>query len=155
MKLAQYLYDSAEKLKQPQKKFAKDFEKNQYKFAELLNNNMSSRKDIEKLVGKGNLDMMQDNSRNLFRFMSSMFLEYDPKVLVNTLLWVFRAYRAHGFKIIFWSANVDTIAEILSKELSEEAKKEILPFFDWIIINIPKFVDITDKQLKEDSKEIS
>lgn len=50
---------------------------------------------------------------------------------------------------------MDTIAEILSNELSDGAKREILPFFDWIIVNIPKFVDITDKHLKENDKAIT
>ncbi len=154
MDLEKYLNESAAKLQQPSMKSAQEFDDYQHTFADLLNKRMAAREDVDKLIGRENLSMMQDNSRNLFRFMSSMFKEYDPKIFVNTLLWVFRAYRAHGFKIIFWSANVDTITEILSEKLPDNAKKEILPFFDWIIINIPKFVDITDEQLKEENKEI-
>lgn len=148
----EYLLESASKLTQPQEKYAKEFEENKQRFAVLLNEKMTTRSDLEKLVGAENVEMMQDNSRNLFRFMSSMFTEYNPNIFVNTLLWVFRAYRFHGFSITFWSANVDTIFEILSEELSDGAKREILPFFNWIIINIPKFVDITDKQLEEENK---
>ncbi len=54
-----------------------------------------SRADVDKLIGgPANREMMQDNDRNHARFFSSLFQNYNPEVLVNTVLWVFSAYPA-------------------------------------------------------------
>jgi hypothetical protein len=39
--------------------------------------------------------------------MVSLFGDYHPEVLVETVLWVFRAYRSHGFKLTYWPAQLD------------------------------------------------
>jgi hypothetical protein len=57
---------------------------------------------------------------------------------------VFRAYRAHGFTIIYWPANLNTWMETLKKELSPEAFKAIAPFYAWLITHIPALVQLTD-----------
>ena len=50
--------------------------------------------------------------------MSSLLATYSPEVLVNTVLWVFRAYRAHGFNLTYWPAQLDTWVVLLEKHLS-------------------------------------
>lgn len=139
------LLESAKKLNQPPLEYSEEFNQKKDKLASELSRRMSSREDIEKLVGKGNIGTMEDNSRNLSRFMGSLFLNYNPEVFVETMLWVFKSYRAHGFQLAFWSANVDTYAEIMKEELSPEAYKYLYPFFEWIIVNIPLFSKLTDK----------
>lgn len=138
------LLESAKKLNQPPLEYAEEFNQNKDKLAAELSKRMSSREDIERLVGTGNASMMEDNSRNLSRFMGSLFMGYNPEVFVETMIWVFRSYRSHGFQLAFWSANVDTYTEIMKEELSPEAYKSIYPFFDWIIVNIPIFTKLTD-----------
>ena len=89
----QYLLETANQLRQPSVPAAAEFEASRDGLAEELNCRMSARPDIERLVGSGNLAMMQDNSRNFCRFMSTMFRAYEPNVLAQTALWVFRAYQ--------------------------------------------------------------
>jgi len=91
--------------------------------------------------------MAEDNNRNFPRFMTSLFLDYKPEVIVETVLWVFRAYRSHGFQTTYWAANLNIWVELLKKELTPEAFKEIYPFYNWLIVNIPVFVSITDTDL--------
>ena len=138
------LLESAKKLNRPPLDYAEEFNQKKDKLAAELSKRMSSREDIERLVGTGNASMMEDNSRNLSRFMGSLFMGYNPEVFVETMIWVFRSYRSHGFQLAFWSANVDTYAEIMKEELSPEAYKSLYPFFDWIIVNIPIFTKLTD-----------
>jgi hypothetical protein len=104
---------------------------------------------LEKLIGPGNLAMMRDNSRNFCRFMGAMFHAYEPEVLAQTALWVFRAYRSHGFRTTYWPANLDTFVELARDRLAPAAFAEIYPFFQWLIVNIPVFVKISDEQLAE------
>lgn len=110
---------------------------------------IAARPDLDKLVGAENHEMAQNNNANFGRFMESMFTEYDPVTFVETVLWVFRAYRSHGFQTTYWAANLDIWQKMLEQELSEEAFSSISPFYTWLIVNIPLFVKITDDSLSE------
>ena len=144
-----YLLQTARQLNQPTTMAAAEFEAQRDALAELLNQRMSARLDLNRLIGPDNLPMMQDNSRNFCRFMSSLFGAYTPQVLVETVLWVFRAYRSHGFQTTYWAANLDTFLEILREQISAESYAELYPFFAWLVTHIPIFVSISDAQLAE------
>ena len=139
------LIKSAQELKQPSTDAAKEFDRKQDPMTAELNKRMSSRPDLDKLVGESNLSMMEDNSRNMARFMSSVFFSFEPEVLVETVAWVFRAYRTHGFTLAYWPANLDTFVEIMKDNLSKDSFSQTYPFFNWLIVNIPAFVKLSDE----------
>ena len=91
--------------------------------------------------------MMQDNSRNFCRFMSTMFRGYHPEVLVQTVLWVFRAYCSHGFTTLYWPAHLDGFVQLARERLSPATFAALEPHFQWLIVNIPVFVKVSDDQL--------
>jgi hypothetical protein len=144
-----YLLQTAQQLRQPPPAAAAEFESVREILAEELSRQMAARLDLEKMIGPGNLPMMKDNSRNFCRFMGAMFLAYEPEVLAQTALWVFRAYRAHGFHTTYWPAHLDTFVEIARARLTPETFAATYPFFQWLIVNIPTFVKISDEQLAE------
>lgn len=104
-----------------------------------MNNYMLKRPDINDLVGEGNLEMMKDNHSNHARFMESVFINYEPEILVDTVLWVFRAYRSRNFSSTYWAAQLNAWMNIYKTELSEKTYTEILPFYKWLQVNIPVF----------------
>ncbi|MDD3161390.1 MAG: hypothetical protein PHX49_05630 [Bacteroidales bacterium] len=120
--------------------------------SELLINKMNAlmldKADIEKLVGKENLDMMKDNHANHVRFMASVFKNYNPEVLVETVLWVFRAYRSHGFTTNYWATQLNTWISLLKEMLTPESFSEIYPYYEWMQINIPVFTKLSDEKLE-------
>jgi hypothetical protein len=135
----------AEALRQPSDLSAKEFnEKGQFLAAEM-NRLMLTRTDLDNLIGQGNITMMEDNHRNHARFMSSVFICFQPDVLVETVLWVYRAYRAHGFHLTYWPAQLDQWVELLKVQLSPETFQEIYPFYHWMIIHQSAFVNESDK----------
>lgn len=109
-----------------------------------VNKRLLQRPDVEQLVGPGNLDMMRDNHGNHARFVESLLQCYNADVLVETVLWVFRAYRAHGFRLTYWSAQLNAWVEVLQARLSPESFAAIYPLYRWFIIHIPTFVALTD-----------
>jgi hypothetical protein len=143
------LLATAGKLKQPPRETVDEFGAKRERLAAEGNRLMGARSDLERLVGAGNETMAEDNNRNFARFMESIFHHYQPEVLVETVLWVFRAYRSHGFQTTYWPANLDTWVELLREELSGEAFEAVYPFYDWLIVHIPWFVKLTDGQLAE------
>lgn len=142
-----YLEKTAGLLQQPSQSAAVEFASKRDSLAEELNHRMMARADLHKMIGEGNSSMMQDNSRNFTRFMSSMFTAYEPLVLVHTALWVFRAYRSHGFQTTYWAANLDAFVQIAAEKLSAETYAELYPFFNWLIVNVPVFVQISNEQM--------
>ena len=82
--------------------------------------------------------------------MESLFGSYDPKIFVETVLWVFRTYRNHGFNTSYWAANLDIWVEILRSSVSEETYREVYPYYHWLIVNIPVFTMLTDKDIKSE-----
>ena len=109
-----------------------------------VNKRLLERPDAEQLVGPGNLAMMRDNHGNHARFVESLLECYHPDVLVETVLWVFRAYRAHGFRLTYWPAQLNAWVEVLQLRLSPESFAAIYPLYRWFIIHIPTFVALTD-----------
>ncbi len=141
------LLTTAQKLDPPAETAIREFEAKWEQIAVKGNRLLMARPDLEKLVGKDNEQMAEDNNRNFPRFMLSLFSDYQPAVFVETVLWVFRAYRAHGFQTTYWAANLNIWVDLLQKELSADAWKQIYPFYNWLIVNIPVFTAVTDTDL--------
>jgi hypothetical protein len=132
-----------------------EFAQKRQELAAKVNRSMHDRPDLEKLVGVDGRAMSEDNNRNFSLFMESLFQEFRQEVLVDTALWVFRAYRSHGFQVIYWPANLDTWMETLRQELSPPSFTEVAPFYRWLITNIPAFTELTEAQSSEPSVTLS
>ncbi len=147
------LLESAERLLQPPLKAAEEYSVKSEEMAAEINSIMVKRRDLESLIGAGNIDMMFDNHRNHVRFMESLFFSYRAEVLVDTVLWVFRAYRSHGFNLTYWPAQLDLWVEVMKKKLSSESFDSLYPFYRWMIINQPFFVKLSDESAASHEKK--
>ncbi len=138
------LLKSAAELTQVPPDAAAEFASAQDALAAELIRRMGLRPDLERMIGAKNGEMMENNSRNFLRFMNSLFHHYAPQVLVETAVWVFRSYRAHGFQVSYWPANLDTTVELLREELSAPTFDAVYPYFVWLIVNIPSFTGLSE-----------
>ena len=143
-----YLINTCNQLSKVSGKSANEYSEKGDKLILLMNVEILKRADIENLVGGQNIDMMHDNHANHIRFISSILKNFNATVFVETILWVFRAYRSHGFSTNYWATQLNVWIMILKKELSEDAYKEILPYYEWMQINIPLFVKLSDEKLE-------
>ncbi|MBF0456021.1 MAG: hypothetical protein HQL72_14540 [Magnetococcales bacterium] len=110
-----------------------------------LNAIMSERSDLEKMIGADHQSMMNDNHTNHSRFIESLLRHYEAGMLVDTVLWVFRAYRSHGFNLTYWPAQLNGWMTVLKQSLSASAYTEIEPLYQWLIVNQSSFVTLTDQ----------
>lgn len=109
----------------------------------LVDQRLLERPDIKALVGQENLQMMKDNHANHALFMESLLRNYHPEVLVNSVLWVFRAYRSRRFHPNYWTAQLNAWVEMIKQELSPESAAAILPIYQWMIEHIPQFTHLS------------
>ncbi|MGD8846805.1 MAG: hypothetical protein PVI54_14890 [Desulfobacteraceae bacterium] len=152
--MKEQLLKTASELSQPPDSATQEFSKKHEQLAEMGNQIMAGRSDVDKLVGgEVNQQMAEDNNRNFARFMASLFTDFNPKVLVETALWVFRAYRSHGFKTTYWAANLNIWVDMIRKELSKQSYEALYPYYNWLIVNIPIFVKLSDEALSEFAQE--
>jgi len=131
------LIESASKLQKPSEEARAEYLKNGNRMIDILNEKISQRKDVSRLIGEGNLEMMYDNHHNHLRFMVSIFKDFNPVVFTETLLWVFKAYQSHGFQSVYWAAQLNGWIEIMEKEIILTHFDEIFPFYNWMVVHTP------------------
>ncbi|MBM9520918.1 hypothetical protein JWG39_13950 [Desulforhopalus vacuolatus] len=144
------LLTSASLLLQPSQEVASEFAVKRDELAARGNQIMDQRADLDRLIGLENQQMARDNNKNFSRFMQAQFTNYNAEVMVDTVLWVFRAYRSHGFKTTYWAANLNIWTDMLREELSPRAFEAVYPFYEWLIVNIPVFTALSDEALAHD-----
>ena len=142
-----YLIKTAEELKQVSKKSAAEFGLKKDGLVVMMNKRMEARPDLLEMVGAGNVEMMRDNHANHARFLESVFNQHSPEILVDTILWVFRAYRSRSFSSTYWAAQLNGWIEIYKNELSAECFQEIYPYYNWMQINIPIFNKLAEDEI--------
>lgn len=105
---------------------------------------LATRPDLDRLIGPGNLAMMTDNHKNHARYMASVLEHMLPEQFVETLVWVYRAYRAHGFALTYWPAQLNAWLTAMEMELSAEDRVEIEPLYVWMLARQAEFVKMSD-----------
>ncbi len=141
------LFESTEILKQVSEKTFAEYQEKSDLLVNMMNIRMLERPDLENLIGKNNTGMMKDNNANQVRFIASILKNHNSDILVDTVLWVFRAYRSHGFTSNYWAAQLNAWIIILKEVLTPESYLEVFPYYEWMQINIPSFVLLSDEKL--------
>lgn len=149
------LIESARGILPPSKAAADAFEARREAISAELIRRMLERSDLDRLIGAHNREMMQNNCHNMPRFMSSMFRSFDPAVLVESMLWVRRAYRAHGFQIAYWPASMDTMVQILKEQLDPNTFAAVYPCFEWMLLRNPALVELSDAALAQGATAVA
>jgi len=142
------LLQTAQLLRQVDARVSSEYEQKSGQLNAKINQLMLERADIKELVGEINISMMKDNHANHVRFIASILRNHNPEILVDTVLWVFRAYRSRGFSSNYWAAQLNTWIEIIKEELSTETYHQVFPLYEWMQLNIPTFVKLSDEKLE-------
>lgn len=146
-----YLVQAASKIPVANEKAVKEFHDKKDILIAEINKNIESRSDLNLLVGDGNIEMMKDNHANHVRFIHSILKNPNAGVLTDTVLWVFRAYRNHGFSSSYWAAQLNAWMVILKDKLTRESYEQIIPLYEWMQVNIPSFEKLSNYGIQRDS----
>lgn len=109
-----------------------------------INQRLLARDDIDALIGANNLEMMKDNHANHGLFIESVLTHFDPNIMVETVLWVFRAYRSRQFHENYWAAQLNAWVKVMQERLTPESYNAVFPIYRWMIVHIPQFTALTD-----------
>jgi len=139
----QQLLDQATALPPVSVAAAMEYARMQPGLAEAVSTNLLLRPDLEQLIGPGNQDLMADNHRNHGRFIASLLQAFSPEILVETILWVFGAYRSRGFQSDYWPVQLQAWLQLLPQYLSAASVTEIAPLYRYMLAHQPDFADLT------------
>ncbi|WP_372950747.1 hypothetical protein [Mariniphaga sp.] len=141
-----FLIDSAAKIPVAEKNAVEEYREKSDFLVAVINKQMSIRPDLKELIGENNLEMMKDNHANHVRFIHSILKNPNAEVLVDTVLWVFKAYQNHGFSGSYWAAQLNTWFQILKDELTPESFRQVIPLYEWMQVNIPLFEKLSKEK---------
>lgn len=142
----EWLIESATALKQVNPNVVAEYVQVSEMAVAAVNEALLGRPDIVELIGKNNIQMMKDNHSNHARFIASILNHYQPVVFVDTVLWVFRAYRSRGFVSTYWAAQLNAWITVLKEMLQPESYSEVFQYYNWMLVNIPQFIAVTEAQ---------
>lgn len=123
---------------------AGEYAEKQPGLAAAVSHCLLQRPDLEQLIGIGNQTLMEDNHRNHGRFIASLLQAFSPEILVETILWVFSAYRSQGFQAGYWPVQLHAWLQQLPLHLSAAAADEITPLYRYMLANQPAFTELTN-----------
>lgn len=141
-----HLLATAKQLQQVSNLSIEEYTKKQQQLIAEMNKLMLARTDLKTLIGKDNMSMMQDNHANHVRFIAAILKNHSADVLVETILWVFRAYKNHGFSSNYWAAQLNTWIQVLKNVLTIKTYNEVIPLYEWMQINIPIFDKVSNQK---------
>lgn len=124
---------------------AADYGEKRLALVSAVNSGIAGRKDVDALIGADNMDMMKDNHANHALFIESMLTTFDPTVLVETILWVFRAYKSRNFHDTYWAAQLNSWVDAIEGSCSKQNAENILPLYNWMTVNIPQFTALSQE----------
>ncbi len=136
----------ADKITRPDSEASDEYSRNIDLMTAEMNRKMSNLPDLEELIGPDNLQSMIDNHSNHGRFMHSLFTNFKPEVLVDTVIWVMRAYQARGFHKKYWEVQLKTWTDIFKKHLSPHAYASISPVYYFILKNLNTFEFLANQE---------
>lgn len=145
------LLATAEQLPKASDAAIKEYESERETLVNQVNKYMLEREDINQLVGKANIEMMKDNHSNHALFVVSILSVPNAAVLVETVTWVFKAYRSRGFHPNYWASQLNAWLRVMEKHLNEASFREIFPLYNWFIVNIPIFTTLSEEIADENS----
>lgn len=135
----EYLNTSAKKIPPAGDKAISEYHIKSELLVAAINMHMTSLENLQELIGKNNVAMMKNNHTNHMLFIHSILKYPNSEVLVDTILWVFKTYRSHGFSTDYWVVQIKAWQDILKDQLTEATFIQILPLYKWIQENIPLF----------------
>lgn len=148
------LIKSADKIARVSENSIKEYVDKTELLGAKMNDSILKRDDIIELIGgEKNITMMKDNHNNHLRFVASILQTPDSETLVDTTLWVFRAYMSRGFSTNYWNVQLETWRQLLKENISDKAFSEIISIYNWFTVNIPHFTVAAEEKL-EKSKHI-
>jgi len=118
---------------------------------EQVNRIMVLHPQVHRLIGYNPLKMMFDNHLNHARFMANVFRFHAMELLVKTVIWVYRAYRHHGFEYDYFPAELSAWQQAVQTHLDPASSQAILAVYHWMLDRHADMVRLSQEPVQTES----
>mgnify|MGYP006286785185 CR=1 FL=1 len=139
--------ESAGKLRPVNASAVKAYADNTSAMAAAVTDVLMQHGDLEQVIGRGNAAIMAENHRRHAEFISSMLENFRPEIFVETLVWVFRTYRARGFAKQYWVLQLNAWRDTLSATLETEHARQVDGIYVWMLDNLDDLHELSSREI--------
>jgi len=131
-------------------KAAEEYNKKMNTLIKEVNENLSQRDDLMQLIGNNSIKKMKDNHENHAGFMYNSFKVKSEKLFINTIIWVYRTYKNHGFSYQYFPVELKAWKSAVNNNLSSENSELIINIYNLMLDNHKLFVK--ESESREDNE---
>ena len=136
---------SISELPEVSREATRDYVENTDRLIEIVNNDLKNRDYIEELIGNNSVQIMVDNHENHARFMANVFKLNNYEMLLDTIIWVYRTYRRHGFSYDYFPVELKAWSRAVERELGSRSANQINEIYSFMLDNHERFVELAEK----------
>lgn len=125
---------------------AENYKEKRYLMLDFVNQELSKRPDITKVIGGNPLHIMYDNNRNHINFMINVFKFSLFEMLVKIVPYMYRVCHNHDFSYDYFPIAFETWKEAVNKFLQTDSAKQINKTYDWMIEKHQIMIEISQSQ---------
>jgi methanogenic corrinoid protein MtbC1 len=131
-------------------KAAEEYNKKMNTLIKEVNENLSQRDDLMQLIGNNPIKKMKDNHENHAGFMYNSFKVKSEELFINTIIWVYRTYKNHGFSYQYFPVELKAWKSAVNNNLSSENSELIINIYNLMLDNHKLFVK--ESESREDNE---
>jgi len=135
-------------------KAAEEYNKKMNTLIKEVNENLSQRDDLMQLIGNNPIKKMKDNHENHAGFMYNSFKVKSEELFINTIIWVYRTYKNHGFSYQYFPVELKAWKSAVNNNLSSENSELIINIYNLMLDNHKLFVKESEFR-KDNEFEVS
>ena len=133
---------------------AVEYERSQDMLVTEVNRQLSARGDINKLIGSNSLEVMENNHSNHAKFMVNIFKFQQSHLLLQTLPWVYRSYRARGFSYDYFTVVLEAWLSAVEKYMEPHLAEPLAKVYRWLLDNHEKIIQFSQQITEPGAVEV-
>ncbi len=119
----------------------------------FLDTTIENRDDVDVLLGGRPMELLQQNHVNHAKFMSSIFALKSGSGFVETVIWVYRAYRGRGISADYFPIALEAWKQGVNKFLSPDNVNGISNVYSLMIKYHDDFYELSLRRLTDDQHD--
>jgi MerR family transcriptional regulator, light-induced transcriptional regulator len=127
------LIDEIKKVDRISPHAADAYERANDRLIDFVNKELEGNPRLRELIGGNVVDVMRNNHRNHAAFMANVFKIGSYELLVRTIPWVYRAYRARGFSYEYFPVELTAWRQAVAECLDDSNSAEIIGVYNWMV----------------------
>ena len=119
----------------------------------LVDRRLIEREDLQRLIGSNPIALMRLNHRNHAVFMTNVFHYSCYGLFAQVLVWVYRAYRHHGFAGEYFPVELAAWRAAVSECLAPPVAAEIDAVYAWMVERHEELMQLTVPAALEEERQ--